>query len=67
MKMGPSYKANVKTHRCVDCNPDRTSQYDPQMSEAGGSAVQHKSFRTAKDNPQIVKNRHKGDIDEAKK
>jgi len=37
------------------------------VDEAGGAAVQHKSFRTVKDNPQIVKNRHKGDVDENNK
>jgi hypothetical protein len=37
---------------------------DEPVDEAGGAAVQHKSFRTANDNPQLPKNRHEGDIDE---
>jgi len=39
---------------------------EPIANEAGGGAVQHSSGRTANDMPQIVKNRHRGDIDEAK-
>lgn len=78
MKMGPSYKADVKTYRCADCDPARTAQFDPQISEvgeeeqeeagltseAGGAAVQHSSGRAGEDNyPTHTKNRHRGDID----
>lgn len=37
-----------------------------RTNEAGGGAVQHSSFRTAKDYP-FGKNRHRNDIDESKK
>lgn len=33
MKMGPSYKKQSHQYRCVDCDPARTNQYDPEMTE----------------------------------
>lgn len=46
-----------------DAAKDRAMGFE----EAGGAAVQHRSFRTAQDNPQIVKNRHRGNVDETTK
>lgn len=66
MKMGPSHKTVQKT-LAKTSEPDqfsRTNQYNPQVTEAGGGAVQHSSFRTANDARQLPKNRHRGDIDE---
>ena len=66
MKMGPSYKV-VQPTLAKTAKPDqfsRTNQYNPRVSEAGGAAVQHSSFRTVNDEPQLSKNRHRGDIDE---
>lgn len=65
MKMGASYKVVQKdlTHTAAK-DKARTRQYDPEISEAGGAAEQHSSFRTANDARQFPKNRHRGDIDE---
>ena len=66
MKMGPSHKT-VQQTLAKTSEPDqfsRTNQYNPKVTEAGGGAVQHSSFRTANDARQLPKNRTRGDIDE---
>jgi len=70
MKMGPSYRV-VAPRQCRSVEDDiaRRNQDTPtSTNEAGGAAVQHSSGRSGEDNyPTHSKNRHKGDIDEAKK
>jgi hypothetical protein len=66
MKTGPAYKViQPRMYQTSEDDWARTNQYNPEITEAGGAEVQTKSYRTANDAPQIVKNRHKGDIDEA--
>lgn len=69
MKMGPAYKTvQPRQYKVVDDDTARTNQYDHQVSEAGGAAEQHSSYRTIKNGnlPQDSKTRWKGDVDEGK-
>ena len=67
MKMGPSYKkVQPRQYKTMDDDFPRTNQYDPQIQEAGGGAVQHSSYRTVAHGnlPQNPKQRWENDIDE---
>ncbi len=67
MKMGPSYKiAQPRQYKVEDDDFPRTNQYDPQIQELGGGAVQHSSYRTVPHGnlPQNGKQRWENDIDE---
>lgn len=74
MKMGASYKKVSPTQsRCSKCDQARTIQYDPEMTEgenideAGGQAVQHRSYRTIDDVPQNPDARWDDEVDEGTK
>ena len=67
MKMGPSYKAAQPTlAKTSDDDFARKNQYDPEISEAGGQSVQHRSYRTIDDVPQNSKTRWSDEVDEGK-
>jgi hypothetical protein len=69
--VNPSHKGYCTPMTKSTCTPHRKALAkrfkSGEIEEAGGMAVQDKSFRTVQDNPQLPKNRHKSDIDENKK
>jgi len=70
MKMGPSYKVVQPTLvKTSDDDFARTNQYNPEISEAGGGAVQHSSYRTVDNGnlPQDPETRWKNSVDEGEK
>lgn len=62
-KMGPAHKTvSPRQARVAADDHARKVQYDPEMTEYGGAAVQHRSYRTVQDNPQRPENRNEEEL-----